>query len=127
MSRYLYSAVAPPLSSRTGIESGRRTMASPRETAEPDDWGLLSLRTRRRIELRQLTPRCVLADLSTVLHSGSEFEKNPRSKLADFLTACCKFQLGLETFFDPRPPRVMLHSRRATYAGFFGPLFFLWN
>src|SRR6266550_49290 len=24
----------------------------PRETAEPDDWGLLSLRTRRRIELR---------------------------------------------------------------------------
>src|SRR6266571_1394851 len=69
----------------------------------------------------------VLADLSTVLHSGSEFEKNPRSKLADFLTACCKFQLGLETFFDPRPPRVMLHSRRATYAGFFGPLFFLWN
>src|SRR5437868_10439863 len=49
------------------------------------------------------------------------------SKLADFLTACCKFQLGSETFFDPTPLRVVLRSQRATSAGFFGPQFFLWN
>src|SRR5207253_976818 len=127
MSRYLYSAVAPPLSSRTGIESGRRTMASPRETAEPDDWGLLSLPNKTSDRAPLIDSQVCFGRFvhSFALRFG--VRENPRSKLADFLTACCKFQLGLETFFDPRPPRVMLHSRRATYAGFFGPLFFLWN